>query len=96
MSHSQKKRKEIYKRDGNKCLKCGCKIRYKLTLDHIIPKSWGGHNGKKNLQTLCKDCNEEKGARIIDYRKNAKRKVRGVVQVLQELQEKSNGDKERE
>lgn len=86
MSHSAKKRKRIYKRDGGACLKCGKKPpEVVLTLDHIHPKSKGGHNGKKNMQTLCKECNEEKGATYVDYRKNSPKSVRGVMKLLDEL-----------
>lgn len=35
-----------------------------LTIDHIFPKSKGGKNILKNYQTLCKDCNVEKGDTI--------------------------------
>lgn len=59
-------RKAVYDRDGWRCLKCGaCK---QLTLDHVLPKSKGGSNAFDNLQTLCKPCNEQKGAEYVDYR----------------------------
>ena len=32
-----------------------------LTIDHIVPKSLGGTNNIENYQTLCYDCNQEKG-----------------------------------
>jgi len=56
----------IFKRDGNKCLKCGSNK--KLTVDHIVPINKGGENKLFNLQTLCKSCNSWKGTKIIDYR----------------------------
>lgn len=57
----KKKRQKIYERDGFKCLKCGEDRLEELTLDHIVPKSWGGSSKQSNLQTLCKACNFEKG-----------------------------------
>lgn len=32
-----------------------------MTLDHIVPWSLGGSNDPENLQTMCADCNNEKG-----------------------------------
>jgi 5-methylcytosine-specific restriction endonuclease McrA len=46
---------------GGKCA-C-CRMRRKLTLDHIIPLAKGGSNWPANLQMLCKSCNSAKGAR---------------------------------
>jgi len=48
------------------CLKCGSTD--DLTVDHVIPKSKGGGNNWKNLQTLCSECNQEKAELVIDYR----------------------------
>lgn len=58
-------RQRIFKRDNYQCLKCGST---KITIDHIKPLALGGLNGYKNLQTLCKKCNEEKGCTEVDYR----------------------------
>lgn len=63
-----KKRKEkVLKRDGYRCLCCG--TTKNLTVDHVIPRAKGGNNRSKNLQTLCFNCNQAKGVKIIDYRK---------------------------
>ena len=72
-----KKRKRIFDRDGNKCLKCSFtpedlpknnKSNW-LTIDHVVPKSKGGTNLENNLQTLCRKCNFEKGNKNSnDYR----------------------------
>jgi 5-methylcytosine-specific restriction endonuclease McrA len=63
------KRKRIYDRDGNCCLKCGSG-EY-ITIDHILPLSKGGTNRNSNLQTLCKKCNMEKGDKMISYLKTS-------------------------
>lgn len=55
----------IYERDGYRCVRCG---KYdngsNLEIDHIIPISKGGKSTFDNLQTLCHDCNKEKGSKI--------------------------------
>ena len=56
----------VFERDGHQCLKCGRTD--DLTVDHIVPRVYGGTNAANNLQTLCRGCNAEKGARVIDYR----------------------------
>lgn len=51
------------------CLACGRREpAIKLTVDHIIPLSWGGTNSLDNFQPLCTECNLAKGARLVDYR----------------------------
>jgi 5-methylcytosine-specific restriction endonuclease McrA len=55
---TQRRRKRVFNRDGNKCLQCG--RTWGLTLDHIIPRSRGGTNRQNNLQTLCHPCNQRK------------------------------------
>lgn len=53
---------------GNKCLRCG-RDDVKLTVDHIIPISWGGNDTADNIQPLCLSCNAGKGNhRATDYR----------------------------
>lgn len=41
-----------------KCAYCG--YTRNLTIDHIIPKSKGGTDHPRNLQCLCRRCNERK------------------------------------
>lgn len=53
-------KEQIIKRDGDKCKICGSQS--KLTIDHIIPLSEGGTNSLNNVQLLCCDCNQRKGA----------------------------------
>lgn len=68
MGISQGKRKACYRRDGHRCVKCGSPDN--LTCDHIIPRSLGGKNHLRNLQTMCKSCNEMKGATMANYTKS--------------------------
>jgi hypothetical protein len=55
-------RARVYARDGHRCLLCGAG--YDLTLDHIVPWSWGGTDTEDNLRTLCRPCNSSKGDRL--------------------------------
>jgi hypothetical protein len=52
---------DIMKRDNFKCRLCGkspaTHNSIVLEIDHVIPKSRGGDNNPKNLQTLCSKCN---------------------------------------
>ena len=55
-------RKNIFVRDGYKCLYCGAKApRVVLELEHVIPKSKGGPNTWDNLVASCHGCNQKKG-----------------------------------
>lgn len=49
---------------------CGiCRSKDNLTLDHIVPISWGGVHGLENMGVLCRSCNAAKGNRnALDYR----------------------------
>ncbi|WP_373435214.1 HNH endonuclease [Metamycoplasma equirhinis] len=60
---SNKKRFEIYSRDNYCCKRCGA-YNKNLEIDHIIPVSRGGKSTLDNLQTLCHDCNQQKGSSI--------------------------------
>ncbi len=55
-------RREVWRRDGGKCVKCGS--RENLEYDHIIPISKGGSNTARNIELLCESCNRSKGASI--------------------------------
>tara|TARA_B100001105_G_C21973160_1_gene265798 strand:- start:58 stop:480 length:423 start_codon:yes stop_codon:yes gene_type:complete len=55
-------RHAVYVRDNYRCRMCGKGDEdYDLQIDHIKPVSKGGTNHIHNLQTLCEDCNKEKG-----------------------------------
>lgn len=57
-------KKNVIKRDKNKCAYCGEKFKPKdLTVDHIIPKSKGGKFKWENLVCSCVKDNSKKGDR---------------------------------
>jgi 5-methylcytosine-specific restriction endonuclease McrA len=53
-------RKNIIKRDGGHCQYCGRK-KPQMTVDHIIPKIFGGRDTWENLVCACLECNNRKG-----------------------------------
>jgi hypothetical protein len=53
MNISPRIRKEVLKRDNNKCQKCG---EIANIIHHIMPRSLGGSDLLNNLVTLCKQC----------------------------------------
>ena len=52
-------RREIFARDGWRCVYCGRQTR-ELTLDHVIPRHRGGAHTWENLVAACKSCNHRK------------------------------------
>lgn len=61
-------REKVFKRDGYKCLRCGCSNYGDLRADHVVPESKKGETSINNLQTLCVSCNSWKGIKTIDFR----------------------------
>ena len=61
-SHTPQEWRELLTRYKHRCANCGEKT--KLTRDHIIPLSKGGHDGIENIQPFCKPCNSKKRDRI--------------------------------
>jgi 5-methylcytosine-specific restriction endonuclease McrA len=58
-------RKNILLRDRNTCQFCGRVLpASELTLDHVIPRSRGGHTDWDNLVACCHRCNSLKGDRL--------------------------------
>lgn len=61
----------LFKRDLNQCQYCSLKFdSYKLTIDHVIPRSLGGKTNWSNCVTCCQKCNSQKADRLLqDCRK---------------------------
>ncbi|HEV2493889.1 MAG TPA: HNH endonuclease [Terriglobia bacterium] len=58
-------RKNIVMRDRSTCQFCGRVLpASELTLDHVIPRSRGGHTDWDNLVACCHRCNNLKGDRL--------------------------------
>lgn len=61
---AQIKKLRVFTRYGFRCGYCGKRFpAEKLTLDHVIPKSWGGADTPNNLAASCKPCNNKKANR---------------------------------
>ena len=54
---------EIMLRDHATCVFCGATkaTGAKLSVDHLLARSWGGTNAHTNLVVACKECNDAKG-----------------------------------
>lgn len=67
-SHTPNDVQEILALQGKKCAYCRTDISDNYHVDHIIPVSKGGDNGRRNIQCLCPTCNVRKAASDpIDY-----------------------------
>lgn len=58
-------RRSIFARDNFTCQYCGA-IGKDLTIDHVIPKRYGGPMSWENLVTCCRKCNTRKGDKPAD------------------------------
>lgn len=59
-------RKNIYKRDNYTCQYCNSQPgTERLTVDHVIPRSRGGHSDWYNCVSACEECNKKKGNRLL-------------------------------
>lgn len=57
-------RRNIFARDENRCQYCGLKFPVSdLSLDHVVPRSQGGHANWDNIVCCCIKCNVKKGGR---------------------------------
>lgn len=63
-------RKNVIWRDKNICQYCSKKYSFsELTLDHVLPKSKGGHKTWENIVACCKPCNSKKGNKLLSQTK---------------------------
>jgi len=53
----------IFEMQRGRCAYCRKRLRSKRHVDHIIPISKGGSNGRRNLQLTCAHCNQTKSNR---------------------------------
>lgn len=54
-------------RDGGACVWCGREVwRSDLTVEHVIPRSRGGHLTEENTLVACRRCNKRRGAKPVD------------------------------
>ena len=59
-------KRNILLRDGGKCQYCSVRITLKTsTIDHVIPKSKGGHHEWCNVVLACPSCNQKKGNKLL-------------------------------
>lgn len=82
-------KKRFLKQKFRVCQICGSGK--KLTIDHIIPKSKGGSGRWRNLQVLCKKCNNDKGD-TIDFKSYPQQivAVKFSSVIISTLSEKNN------
>lgn len=52
---------------GNTCV-CCWEVASPLSRDHIVPLAMGGENSFVNVQPLCRECNQRKHNKVVDYR----------------------------
>ena len=58
---------QLIERDGPECVWCGRELwRSDLTLDHVVPRSRGGHMTSENALLACRSCNGRRGSRPVD------------------------------
>lgn len=54
----------IFRRDKNRCQYCGTLFtRNELSIDHVVPRSYGGKSTWENVVCACYQCNKKKGGR---------------------------------
>jgi len=57
-------RRNLFARDASRCQYCGRKFKTsELSIDHVVPRSRGGHTVWTNVVCACMRCNVRKGGR---------------------------------
>jgi hypothetical protein len=57
----------LFKRDRYTCAYCGNRFTHKeLSRDHILARARGGRDTWMNCVTACRECNQEKGDKLVD------------------------------
>jgi len=67
-----RKKRAIWNRANYICHWCFKKMtESEATVDHVIPRSYGGSSDNSNLVASCKDCNQERGRKmqVVKYKK---------------------------
>lgn len=68
---SRWKKKQFLKQGGT-CYYCNNPIYgIKVNVEHIVPKSKGGTNSKRNLVLSCSDCNKEKNTKLLSNKEKS-------------------------
>ena len=58
---------QLIERDGPSCVWCGRELwRRDLTLEHVVPRSRGGHATAENAVVACRSCNKRRGSKPVD------------------------------
>ena len=58
---------QLIERDGPACVWCQRELwRRDLTLEHVVPRSRGGHMTDENALIACRRCNRRRGSRPVD------------------------------
>lgn len=57
-------KRALLKRFNYECLYCSTELNDKsMTVEHLIPRSWGGATTKSNVALACVICNNDRGAK---------------------------------
>ncbi|MBI4603286.1 MAG: HNH endonuclease [Planctomycetes bacterium] len=60
-------RRNLFRRDRNTCQYCGKRFSTEdLSIDHVLPRSLGGHSSWTNCVVACLGCNARKGNRTLE------------------------------